>query len=269
MILLSPINGNNAICDVCSKHFKRKAYLLKKQDTHCCSLKCRNDYKKSLNTIECVNCGKEFYKVKSHAQRVTNNFCSRECSTKYNSGENHHHYNQEVNNRKCKECGTKTKNKKFCSFDCRAKYMSRENHHRYNRVDIKCSSCGCDIKKIPSLIHSTNFCSQKCKNKFHSKRMSGDNNARFKHGDWVGVEKAKLLYKGFTLKLKKKVRDRDKNTCQVCGKTKENHGMNMHVHHIDYNKDNNEMSNLICVCRYCHGKIHGNESLWEKILSKK
>jgi 5-methylcytosine-specific restriction endonuclease McrA len=32
----------------------------------------------------------------------------------------------------------------------------------------------------------------------------------------------------------------------------------LHVHHIDYNKDNINTDNLITLCKYCHGKMHGN-----------
>ena len=46
--------------------------------------------------------------------------------------------------------------------------------------------------------------------------------------------------------------------CKVCGKNGEV------VHHIDYNRRNNEIENLILVCRSCHSKTNFNRKFWEK-----
>jgi hypothetical protein len=42
-----------------------------------------------------------------------------------------------------------------------------------------------------------------------------------------------------------------KDTCESCGATK-----NLDIHHIDNNWRNNNIDNLMCVCRSCHMKIH-------------
>ena len=39
--------------------------------------------------------------------------------------------------------------------------------------------------------------------------------------------------------------------CSVCGSVKK-----LHIHHIDGNHNNNEYSNLICLCDSCHIKTH-------------
>jgi len=41
------------------------------------------------------------------------------------------------------------------------------------------------------------------------------------------------------------------NVCNLCGSTKD-----LIVHHIDGDRDNNSLSNLLPVCRECHEKIH-------------
>jgi len=46
------------------------------------------------------------------------------------------------------------------------------------------------------------------------------------------------------------VLSRDNNQCQMCGSKK------ILIHHIDENRDNNEITNLITLCRECHPKIH-------------
>lgn len=47
------------------------------------------------------------------------------------------------------------------------------------------------------------------------------------------------------------VLERDNNTCQKCGSTDD-----IHIHHIDWNKDNNELDNLILLCNSCHLTLH-------------
>ena len=50
-------------------------------------------------------------------------------------------------------------------------------------------------------------------------------------------------------------RDRDKEKCRICHKSAR--GRRGGVHHIDANKHNNEIDNLILLCKVCHGKVHG------------
>ena len=58
----------------------------------------------------------------------------------------------------------------------------------------------------------------------------------------------------------KKIRKRDKYTCQLCGKE----GWN--AHHIDYDKDNFEEDNGICLCRKCHAKTNMNREIWTEFF---
>jgi len=46
--------------------------------------------------------------------------------------------------------------------------------------------------------------------------------------------------------------------CNICGERE-----NVDVHHIDGNRTNNELKNLIPVCRYCHIGIHENRENYE------
>jgi len=50
----------------------------------------------------------------------------------------------------------------------------------------------------------------------------------------------------------------------------EDHGKKLCVHHINYDKDDMALDNLITVCRFCHGKMHGSHDQrvkWKKELS--
>jgi len=52
--------------------------------------------------------------------------------------------------------------------------------------------------------------------------------------------------------LKERVRERDDYVCRICGIPEKTHAHP--VHHIDANKFNNKMENLITLCVSCHGK---------------
>lgn len=60
---------------------------------------------------------------------------------------------------------------------------------------------------------------------------------------------------GFTAKVKEKVKERDGYRCQQCGN--DGSAVRLCVHHIDEDKGNNELNNLLTYCSECHGKIHG------------
>jgi len=83
-------------------------------------------------------------------------------------------------------------------------------------------------------------------------------------------EKAKRWYfrqtneysEEFNNQLKWKIKKRDGYRCAECG-SKEN----LCIHHIDYDKSNCDMDNLITLCRNCHQKtMPDNKNRWKWIL---
>lgn len=58
--------------------------------------------------------------------------------------------------------------------------------------------------------------------------------------------------------------DRDEMMCQCCGcvvkKNKKSWPDTACVHHIDVDKTNNSLSNLILMCEQCHLSLHGTYS---------
>ena len=56
----------------------------------------------------------------------------------------------------------------------------------------------------------------------------------------------------FSQKLKLQVKTRDNFSCQVCGKIEEPDKPALHVHHIDHNRSNNTLENLLTLCSHCH-----------------
>lgn len=72
----------------------------------------------------------------------------------------------------------------------------------------------------------------------------------------------------WTKELKEFIRERDNHQCQApgCGKTQEENGRKLDVHHIDYDKENCDTSNLISLCISCHMKTNYNRKYWQVVL---
>ena len=66
----------------------------------------------------------------------------------------------------------------------------------------------------------------------------------------------------FNDELKEQIRKRDNYQCQECGYFQKDLGYNLSVHHIDYNKKNNDPVNLISLCKNCHRKTGFNRDNW-------
>lgn len=78
----------------------------------------------------------------------------------------------------------------------------------------------------------------------------------------------------FTFSLKEVIRDRDNRLCQECGLDEKSHqnkyNQKLPVHHIDYNKLNNTVKNLITLCVCCHNKISNtNKAIKQEIFTKR
>lgn len=136
--------------------------------------------------------------------------------------------------------------KNYCSLSCASKSCVRKR----NAVTIRCFSCGKEKELWPSQIKKSksglNFCSQKC----------------------VGIafsEEGKLC-KRTTGKgdYKKRASKHYGEICEVCIKEGIKHQLweqilaSLQVHHIDKDRENNELENLIVLCTTHHSCItHG------------
>jgi len=87
------------------------------------------------------------------------------------------------------------------------------------------------------------------------KRMSA-----FKQGIPINKWKEFISFEPYatswTETLRRAIRERDDYTCQLCSK------YGIVVHHIDYNKKNNNPNNLITLCKKCHNKTNSNRKKW-------
>ncbi|OGI14978.1 hypothetical protein A3K63_03060 [Candidatus Micrarchaeota archaeon RBG_16_49_10] len=106
-------------------------------------------------------------------------------------------------------------------------------------------------------------------------------------GEWLGEEPKPLMIKkkenlvsfginddsdkqGKTrtpipIKIKKRIFERAENACQHCG----NSNVKLHIHHIDKNPENNNLSNLIVLCPDCHSIAESLTTVALKNESKK
>ena len=70
----------------------------------------------------------------------------------------------------------------------------------------------------------------------------------------------------FSDDLKLKIRKRDNYTCQKCAITEKKHliiyGTVLEVHHIDYDKQNLDLKNLISLCKTCNIKANKDRDYW-------
>jgi 5-methylcytosine-specific restriction endonuclease McrA len=116
--------------------------------------------------------------------------------------------------------------------------------------------CGEKYEKIQYYAERSRFCSEKCQGSWTSENRTGENSPNWKGG-------YNPYYGPNWREQRRKVWERDDETCQACGQTTDELGQRPSVHHIipfrecdDY-EEANKLSNLVCLCRSCHGEWEG------------
>jgi len=140
--------------------------------------------------------------------------------------------------------------KKRCTPEWRAK-KSASGKIVQNRPEVK-------AKKSASEKIAQNKPETKAKKSAARRgKISGED-----HPNWKGGI-SKLPYPfDFNKELRKFIHKRDYNTCQLCGKTKEEVTY-FCVHHINYDKNDLFELNLISLCNRCNAKVNYNRSVWK------
>jgi hypothetical protein len=102
----------------------------------------------------------------------------------------------------------------------------------------------------------------------HRQKLSlskmGENNPSWKGG--ISILKTYPL--DWTETLKESIRERDKYECKICGIHQDEIDISLHVHHIDYDKDNLNPENLISLCPSCHSKTNHDREEWIEYFNK-
>ena len=88
--------------------------------------------------------------------------------------------------------------------------------------------------------------------------------------NWQGGKSFEPYGLEFNNTLKEQIRKRDGYRCQECFRhqselrTKTNRKYKLTIHHIDYDKKNNNPENLISLCKSCHGQTNFKRNDWEE-----
>jgi hypothetical protein len=86
------------------------------------------------------------------------------------------------------------------------------------------------------------------------------------HPLWKGGTKHYAPH--FNKQLKDRARVRDNFICQICGIPELECNERLNIHHIDYNKNNHDIKNLVSLCHSCHAKTNYDRNKWIKFFSK-
>jgi len=171
--------------------------------------------------------------------------------------------------------GLKIQKKKYYCIECNKLLFKKAK-------TLRCASCskkwqikngvkigfqkGCHINLgIPKSLKTRQKMGkwQKGKSKLH---MKGS-----KHWNWQNGISNKPYHFDFNKELKESIRKRDNYICQKCGihqNKLKNYHKKLSVHHIDYNKQNSNPTNLISLCTSCHMKTNKNRKSWINYFQK-
>jgi len=137
-----------------------------------------------------------------------------------------------------------------------------------SHVWVVCYICG-QLKELENRTFNSRvkagvnhfFCSKKCESQWRSFRYALE-----KHPNWRGGKSFEPYTTEFNEVLKQAVRNRDNQTCKICGMKEQN--IHHNVHHINYKKDDCSLDNLITLCHACHTKTNFNRKYWMKFFKQ-
>lgn len=112
------------------------------------------------------------------------------------------------------------------------------------------------IKRAGKTSENRKFCSKECMFNF----TINEN-----HPNWRGGISNLPYSFDFNEELKELIRKRDNYQCQICGKKQidlDSFHKKLSVHHVDYNKVNQNPDNLITLCSTCHMRTNFNREYW-------
>ena len=171
----------------------------------------------------------------------------------------------------CKYCNKKVKCypsiiKQFCNKNCFDKYKIGKKRNDISKGLIKAhKNKQFGYRKGEQIGDKNPMKREDVKIKHKQKVKRGKDNYFYKHHfngienwNWQGGKSFEPYGLEFNEDLKRLIRERDKHICIICGL----YGKD--VHHIDYNKKNNNPNNLITLSHKCHSKTGHNRKKWIK-----
>lgn len=134
----------------------------------------------------------------------------------------------------------------FCSNKCRYEDMRKGTM-------INCYLCKKESYKKKSKLKSSKsgkfFCSKNCQTRWRNQLYVGP-----KHANWInGMHAYRSVLK----------RNNIFAICKLCNTTDKSV---LVTHHIDHNRKNNKVANLVWLCHNCHHLVHNQKGFHEKLM---
>ena len=226
-------------CESCGGEFRRYQSQLKGRKRHFCSVACRSSHAKVK--LDCKRCGQAFELHKCDLKAgAAGTWCSPACR-----------HAEGILDRFCEHCGKAFETPKsrvlvgkgrYCSFGC----WNEANPAKGGSVERECETCGATFWVNPFVVKDGRgrFCSRPC-------AMRGENNPQWTGGHTVEYPPE------WNDELRRQIRNRDGRKCVICGQRRE-----LDVHHIDYDKQNCDPSNLVTLCHPHHSSTNFNRDYW-------
>ena len=141
---------------------------------------------------------------------------------------------------------TKKREYVYSCNNCNTFYIEDKKKYGYKINTSMCKFCGGDIIKIES-----------------PQKKPTENNKNIEIILNPSKKELEKLYKKrgysnkWTPEFRKSIRNIDNDKCIICGKTSKEERQTsslwaLSIHHIDENKKNLKVENLITICNYCH-----------------
>ena len=213
-----------------------------------------------MNKIKrCIDCGKELSRFSSLGKCIHCFDIKRRIMPNYNyiyidrEGKRFRLGEHYTEGKACTDCGAPIDNRSTRCVNCSPKATKRYNggtRRPRNRLTGTCKDCGKPIYK------GSTYCQSCC--------QKGERNHSYVNGTSGNYS---AYPEDFTVELREQIRKRDKYVCKHCGGDDKELGRNLSIHHIDYDKDNNDPSNLITLCVSCHMKTNVNRIFWYGFLT--
>lgn len=240
------------ICPECNKNFYKRANKNSpcfRGNKYCspeCRYKAQSKLQKKAPNANCEYCDTPFRARPSMVAKGLDRFCSRICADKART--------KWPKTSTCKTCGKQFQYNPghsgiFCSWECLI------NWHESQAIYVKCQQCGKNFRVLACEQRKggRKYCSIEC---FRAAYI-GDKTFLWKDGR--SFEPYPIKFNNY---LKESIRRRDHYICQICGKTQEENGRALDIHHIDYDKTNIDPSNLSSLCWSCNARANSNREYW-------
>lgn len=208
--------------------------------------------------VECYHCGETFHRyVEKSSER---HFCSDECESTWRS-EWYSGNDVEWVVNECDICNEEFEvppsgsSQRFCSRECYHEWQRTERsfEDQRDRVTLTCPQCGDDFETVPSRKDWRVYCSRDCHSEVKSE-VFGPEHPLWKPGTGVYKSVQRGIGPITWEKAAQRARTSAGGVCEVCGKSGDENGRALDVHHIVpiLSGGTHGAWNLMALCQECH-----------------